>query len=218
MPVYSPPPVDPVSASLTLGDRIVDLTSRALVVSVVPSPRWARESEVLSGVRAAADSGADLVEVPADPSLLGPAAQAGFVPVAARVTTASSARAALSAGASLLLVPAESLEVVRAGDGPQTPSGEMSPGVSWEDMAGSLAVMVRDIGGVQALRAPGGGPPAVTGGESPVAFDTLHLTEVDLVAEATLALSCGARVVRTHDVRKVRRVVEVIASLLEVRQ
>jgi hypothetical protein len=38
------------------------------------------------------------------------------------------------------------------------------------------------------------------------------------VAEASLALAVGARVVRTGDVRRTRRVVEVMAHLLEARR
>lgn len=224
MPVYSPPPVEPVTARMTLGDRTVDLASRALAVAVVPSPRWARESEVISGVHAAADAGADLVEVPADPKLLGPAAQAGGPPVAARVATAPSARAALAAGAGLLLVPAENLDLVRAGEQPREGSGAVNSARPHQDINRSLAVMVQEIGGVRACRAALSSSSALqdsissgAGGEVPVAFDTLHLTDVDLVAETTLALSLGARIVRTHDIRKVRRVIEVIASLLEAR-
>lgn len=214
MPVYSPPPVEPVKASLTFGDRAVDLASRALVVTVVPSPRWARESEVISGVHAAADSGADIVEVPADPRLLGPAAQLGVLPVAARVTTTSAARAALTAGAGLLLVPAENLDLVMSSD-VQNVDDDPAADRHQESLAGRLAVMVRAISDIPERRA--GQLPSAEG-ELPVAFDTLHLTDVDLVAEATLAISLGARLVRTHDIRKVRRVVEVIASLLEARQ
>jgi hypothetical protein len=220
MPVYSPPPVEPVRTSLTMGDHAVDLATRALVVAVVPSPRWAREAEVVAGVRAAADGGADLVEVPADPRLLGPAAQLDVVPVAVRVTTPSAAKAASAAGASLLLVPAESLDVVTAGDGLLDPAGEPrksgEPGERRGAVPGRpLAVMVQDIAGIQRFRS--GSSVAPIEGELPVAFDSLHLTDVDLVAETTLALSVGARLVRTHDIRKVRRVVEVIAAVLEVR-
>lgn len=185
------------------------------MVSVVPSPTWARESEVIAAVKAAAEAGADLAEVPADPRLLGPAAQAGHLPLAARATTAATARAARVAGAALVVVPAEKLADVTAGAAagspagtPQRPGqGPSGPIASWP-----LAVMVQDA---QAVR------PAREGAElhDPVVMlDTLHMSPVDLVAEASLALSLGARMVRTNDVRRTRRVVEVIATVLEARR
>src|SRR5262245_36361765 len=106
------PPVPRVEPGLSLGGRAVDLTARALVVAVVPSPRWGREAEVLAGVRQAAAGGADVVEAPAEPRLLGPAAAAEIVPVAARVSTPDGARAAWAAGARLLLVPDEQVDQV----------------------------------------------------------------------------------------------------------
>src|SRR5687767_7477993 len=105
MTVSAAPPVPDVSPTLRLGGRTLDLSTRAVVVAVVPTPRFGREAEVLAGVRAAGLAGADAVEVPAEPRLLGPAATAGELTVAARVTTADGARAAWSAGARLLLAP-----------------------------------------------------------------------------------------------------------------
>lgn len=219
MSVYSPPPVERVRASLTLGDRVVDLATRALVVSVVPSPTWARESEVIAAVKAAADAGADLAEVPADPRLLGPAAQAGHLPLAARVTTAATARAARVAGAALVVVPAEKLADVTAGatagssaGAPQRPGQEPSgPIASWP-----LAVMVQDAQAVRPARE--GAELAGELHDPVVVLDTLHMSPVDLVAEASLAVSHGARVIRTNDVRRTRRVVEVMATVLEARR
>jgi hypothetical protein len=195
MTVSAAPPVPDVSPTLRLGGRTLDLSTRAVVVAVVPAPRFGREAEVLAGVRAAALAGADAVEVPAEPRLLGPAATAGELTVAARVTTADGARAAWSAGARLLLVPgpdvAEVLEGRQADD-------------AWQ-----LAVLVTSAAAARGR---------VQDGADLVALDTVGLDRVDAVAEESLALSVGARLVRTTDVRRTRRVVEVMAHLLEARR
>jgi hypothetical protein len=213
MSVYTPPPVERVRASLPLGDRVVDLATRALVVSVVPSPTWARENEVIAAVRAAADAGADLAEVPADPRLLGPSAQAGHLPLAARVTTAPAARAARRAGASLLVVPAEYLADVTAATAAQEgPAGRMPDPLT----DSPLAVLVPDAHAARRARAAQ--TPVAGQDEQIVELDTLHRKGVDLVTETSLALAFGARVVRTNDIRMTRRVIEVMATLLEARR
>jgi hypothetical protein len=189
------PPVTIPALGLSFGAGPIDLATRALVVAVVPTPRWGREAEVLAGVRQATEAGADVVEVPAEPRLLGPAAAADLVPVAARVATADAARAAVSAGARLLLVPApQALSVV---DDPA--AGE------WP-----LATLVTD--------APAGRDAIAADPDRPVALDVTALPAIDGVAETSLALSVGVRLVRTGDVRRTRRVVEVMARLLEARR
>jgi hypothetical protein len=189
------PPVTTPDLGLSFGAGPIDLATRALVVAVVPPPRWGREAEVLAGVRQAADAGADVVEVPAEPRLLGPAASAGIVPVAARVTAADAARAAWAAGARLLLVPA-----------PQAPPVVDDPAASdWQ-----LATLVTD--------ARGGRAAVAAHPDRPVALDVTGLPPVDAVAEASLAIAVGVRVIRTGDLRRTRRVVEVMAHLLEARR
>jgi hypothetical protein len=189
------PPVTTPDPGLSFGAGPIDLTTRALVVAVVPPPRWGREAEVLAGVRQAAEAGADVVEAPAEPRLLGPAAGAGLVPVAARVSTPQAARAAWSAGARLLLVPALQAPEVAA----DPAAGE------WQ-----LATLVTDA---RAGRAAVAAHP-----DRPVALDVTGLQPVDAVAEASLALAVGVRLVRTGDLRRTRRVVEVMAHLLEARR
>ena len=196
MTVSSAPPVPDVSLSLRLADRTVDLATRALVVAVVPSPRFGREAEVGAGVRAAAAAGADVVEVPAEPRLLGPvAAAAPDVTVAAQVTTAEAGGAAWSAGARLLLVPAEHVAAVEAG----RPADD-----EWQ-----VAVLVTTAEA---------GRDQVRDGAGAVALDTAPLGRVDAVSEESLALAVGVRLVRTTDIRRTRRVVEVMAHLLEARR
>jgi hypothetical protein len=189
------PPVTKPDLGLSFGDGPIDLATRALVVAVVPPPRWGREAEVLAGVRQAAEAGADVVEAPAEPRLLGPAASAGIVPVAARVTTAEGARAAWAAGARLLLVPAPQASAVL--DDPAAPE--------WQ-----IATLVTD--------ARSGRAEVADHPDRPVALDVTALPPIDGVSEASLALAVGVRLVRTGDLRRTRRVVEVMAHLLEARR
>jgi hypothetical protein len=193
------PPVSLVDQALSFADRSFDLTTRAVVVAVVPTPRWGREAEVLAGLRQAAESGADVVEVPVEPRLLGPAAAAGIVPVAARVDTVEAARGAWSAGARLLLVPDGQVDPIAAAAPPDAgPEG-------WQ-----LATLVTSaVAGRDAVAAGHG---------RPVALDVTGLAPLDGVSEASLALSVGVRVVRTADVRRTRRVTEVMGRLLEARR
>lgn len=196
MSVSPAPPVPVVSAGLTLLDRSVDLTTRAVVVAVVPTPRFGREAEVVAGVYAAASAAADVVEVPAEPRLLGPAAAKAEVPLAARVETADAARAAWSAGARLLLVPAAAIDEVVAGQGPAD---------EWQ-----LAAMVQTAKqGRDAVQAH---PDRLVG------LDVTGLSGADAVSEESLALAVGVRLIRTADLRRSRRVVELMAHLLEARR
>jgi hypothetical protein len=219
----SAPPVPRVDLQLVLtrpsGEaRTVDLATRALVVAVVPPPRWGREAEVLAGVAAAAEAGADVVEVPADPRLLGPAAAQGDSPVTAQVETAAAARAALAAGASFVLVPHDRLDDVvgSAPDDDPTASGPTNgraprPGAAADPSAPGRVVTV-----VATARA---GRDAVAAEPTrPVALDVAALSGADAVSEESLALAVGVRLVRTGDVRRTRRVVEVMAHLLEARR
>lgn len=194
MVLSAAPSVPEVGLSLSLGGRVVDLASRALVVAVVPPPRWAREMEVVAGVRAAAGAGADLVEVPAEPRLVGPAAGAGDVPVAARVDGADAAHAAHVAGASVLIVPSDHVEQVVA-----DPRSE-----EWQ-----VAVLVE--------RARGARDAVAEAPDRPVVLDVTSLDGPDAVSEEALAISVGARLIRTGDVRRSRRVIEVMAHLLQAR-
>jgi hypothetical protein len=203
--VTAPTPAgDRVNTTLHLGGAAIDLATRARVVAVVPTPRWGREAEVLAGVEAAARAGVDLVEVPAEPRLLGPAAASGTIPVVATVRSDADAAAAREAGAALLLVPPANLQGVLA-----TPDRSVDPGTR---RAAPVAVLVPDAPGVLAAR--GHDATAVL----PIALDTLRLGAVDGVVETSLALTAGARLVRTQHIRQARRVVEVMTALLEARR
>jgi hypothetical protein len=54
--------------------------------------------------------------------------------------------------------------------------------------------------------------------DRPVVLDSTGLAGVDAVSEESLALAVGVRLVRTRDLRRSRRVVEVMAHLLEARR
>jgi hypothetical protein len=193
------PPVSLVDQALSFADRSFDLTTRAVVVAVVPTPRWGREAEVLAGLRQAAEAGADVVEVPSEPRLLGPAAAAEIVPVAARVDSPEAARGAWSAGARLLLVP----------DGQVAPIAAAAPDAAAPD-GWQLATLVTS--------ARAGRDAVDAGSGRPVALDVVGMAPLDGVSEASLALSVGVRIVRTSDVRRTRRVTEVMGRLLEARR
>jgi hypothetical protein len=211
MAVSTAPPVAEVDLTLTLGSRTIDLATRALVVGVVPTPRWAREAEVAAGVRAAADAGADLVDVPAEPRLIGPAAAAGEIPVAVRVDTADAAQAAHHAGAALLLIPAGSDVAVAAQDPATGGEAGRQEGTTTAGGAGwRVATLAADAAGARDAAAAASG--------RPIALDVTRLSGVDAVAEESLGLAVGVRLVRTRDVRRTRRVVEVMAHLLEARR
>ncbi|HEY3144216.1 MAG TPA: hypothetical protein VGJ86_24005, partial [Acidimicrobiales bacterium] len=191
MSVSAAPPVPRVDLTLTLttpthGSRTVDLATRALVVAVVPTPRWGREAEVLAAVAAAADSGADLAEVPAEPRLLGPAAAQGAVPVAVRVGDTAEARAALSAGAALLLVDLDRVEaVLDPSEDHDEDEGTPRPGAPPPSADWPLAVMVDTARAARDASTP---TP-----ERPVALDVTRLADIDAVSEESLGLAVGAR-------------------------
>ena len=54
--------------------------------------------------------------------------------------------------------------------------------------------------------------------DRPVALDVTRLADIDAVSEESLGLAVGARLIRTADLRRTRRVVEVMAHLLDARR
>ena len=103
--IASLPSVPRVVATLALGDDVVDLSTRALVAGVVPSPRFGREGEVVATATAITDRGADLVDISLPPRLVGAASRVAILPVVARGGSLVGARAAARAGVSVVLVP-----------------------------------------------------------------------------------------------------------------
>jgi hypothetical protein len=190
---------------VSIGGQVLDLRGRVLVAGVVPAPRFGREGEVAATARAVAASGADLVDVSLAPRLLAAAARAVSVPVAATVTSLDQAAAAARAGAALALVPPDALaDVLAAGGGlPERAA----------DLAGiALAVVVHDPAALPA------GAAVAAGAGAPLAFDSTRLTSEDALAAESLAVSDGCRVLRTADVRRSRRVAEVLGAVLSARR
>lgn len=191
-----PPPIPRVDVALDLGDGPVDLATRALTAAAVAPPRFGREAELLAAAKAATAAGADLVDVSLEPRLVGSVARGGDLPVATRVATVESAEAARAAGAAVLLIAADLTELAdRAAD------------EGWP-----TALVVDDVADVEAARG------TAESHRFPLAIDTTRLTAADAIAHEAVAISSGCRIVRTTDVRRTRRVVEVLAALLEARR
>jgi hypothetical protein len=189
----APPPVPRVELTLQLGDSTFDLRWRALVAGVVPAPRFGRESEVLATVRAAGQAGADLAVASLPPRLIGPAARAGGVPMAVKVSSLDEARVALGAGAALVLVPVD-LAAAAAEAG-------------W-----TAAMLVDDLGAIDRARSLAEDHPM------PLAVDSSGLPPTEALAVESAAIPSGCRLVCTTDVRRTRRVVEAVAALLAARR
>jgi competence protein ComEC len=183
---------------VSLAGTPVDLRSRVLVVAVVPAPRFGRENEVAATARAAAALGADLVDVSLEPRLLGSARHASPVPVVATAASLDAAAVAGLAGAALALVPRD---VVAAASGDDL----TAVGVP-------LAVVVADPAGVAAA------VELATRVGAPVAFDSTRLRAAEALAAEALAVTDGCRLVRTADVRRARRVAEVLGAVLAARR
>lgn len=197
-PVVLPPPPDPSTGPvLPLPAGPVDLTARVLVAGVVPSPRFGREGEVTATAAAVAAQGADLVDVSLEPRLIGPAVGAVDVPVVTRAATVEVAVAAGTAGAAVVLLP----PAVVAG----APPGALG------STGASVVVLVDGLGHL----AEGIAVAARAG--IPVGIDSWGLGRDDAIAAESLAVSAGCRLIRTGDVRRSRRVAEVLGAVLAAR-
>lgn len=191
-----PPPIPRVDAALDLGDGPVDLATRALTAAAVPPPRFGREAELLAAAKAVTAAGADLVDVSLEPRLVGSVARAGDLPVATRVTSVDAAESARAAGVAVLLIAVDLADLADRAAVERWPA----------------ALVVDDLADIEAARVR-----AESHG-FPLAFDTTRLTAADAIAHEAVAISSGCRIVRTTDVRRTRRVVEVLAALLEARR
>jgi hypothetical protein len=181
---------------VTVGESTFDIRHRALVAAVVPMPRFGRESEVAAAIRAAGQAGADLVDASLPLRLVGPAARSGAMPVAVRVASGDEAGRARAAGAGLLLVLARDdtavADVVAAGL--------------------PVALLVDEVAAVAAAR------DLAEGHGMLLAVDVSGRSRDDALALESAAVPLGCRVVCTPDVRRTRRVVEVVAALLAARR
>jgi hypothetical protein len=196
VPSHTPLPLD--RDVVSLAGTPVDLRSRVLVVGVVPAPRFGREAEVAATAVAVAASGADLVDVSLGPRLVGPAGRASPVAVVATVASLDAAAAAGRAGAALALVRSDVVAAARAED--------------LRAVGLPLAVVVADPAGVAGAVALAGRIGA------PAAFDSTRLPVADALAAEALAVTDGCRLLRTADVRRARRIAEVLGAVLRARR
>jgi hypothetical protein len=180
-------------ADLVLAGEPVDLRARVLVAGVVRSPRFGREGEVLATAAAVRAAGADLVDVSLPPRLAAPVARAGSGPVAMRVGSAPDAEAARRAGA----------DVVFASPGL---AGELA-----ERRGVAIAVLVDDLAALAEARA------VADHHGLPLAIDAAAWTGPEAVGREAAAVALGCRLIRTADVRRSRRVAEVMAAILAAR-
>jgi hypothetical protein len=188
-----------VDVSLRLGERVVDLATRALVAGVVPLPRFGREGEVVATAASVVAQGADLADVSLPPRMVGPVTRSGRIFVVARVGSVTDAVAAVRAGAVAVLAP---LTMV---------AGEKRDG----DLAltgAALLVVVDNLSELADARAE-----ARRWGAA-VAFDSTRLSGAAAIGCEAAAVADGSRLLRTADVRRSRRVAEVMAAILAARR
>lgn len=193
MAAPTPLPVPVAGTGLVLAGRSVGLRTRVLVAGIVPAPRFGRESEVLATAAAVRDAGADLLDVSLPPRLVGPAARSGIAPVAVRAGSAAEVEAARRAGAAVVLVGAELAEEL--GDGP-----------------GATAVIAGDLAALAAARE------VAERRGLPLALDAGGWTGPEAVGREAAAVALGCRLIRTADVRRSRRVAEVMGAILAARE
>lgn len=192
-------PVPAADVTLTLRGQVVDLAARVLVAGVVPAPRFGRENEVVATAAAVAASGADLVDVSLPPRMIGPVARAGGAPVVVRAGSIDQALAAARAGAALVLVPAGLL-------------AELSDAGTWAALDTPAAVVTDDLAGIADARA------VAERFRVPLAIDSTDATAADATGAESMAIAEGCRLVRTREVRRSRRVAEVMGALLGARR
>jgi hypothetical protein len=205
----SPPPVPPVGVVLPLAGETVDLGARVLVAGVVPPPRFGREAEVAATAAAVAAAGADLVDVPLPARLAGPVAARPGTSVSILATSPDQAATAARIHARVVMVApdlvAAAVDAVADGGGGRGGS---------DATAGSrttVAVLVDDLGAIPAARA------AAAAGRLPLAFDATRVSGAEAIARESAAVAEGCRLLRSTDVRRSRRVAEVMSAILGAR-
>ena len=140
----------------------------------------------------------------------------GRLPVAMRATTADELAVAFSVGAHVVMVPSSLAgEAVRAAGATLGPSGSGEP--ADRSGAGSsshpaVSVLVDDLDALEAARAQAE-PQSL-----PLAFDSTAWSGAAATARESAAVAGGCRLLRSSDVRRSRRVAEVMAALLAARR
>jgi hypothetical protein len=203
----SPLPVPRVDAVVPLAVGEVGLATRVLVAGVVPPPRFGREAEVLAGAAALVAAGADLVDVSLPPRLAGPVAAQAGVSVAARATSAGEVAAAFRVGARLVLVPPDLADAAVTAWRAMASSAMASRSTA-SRAAAAVGIVVDELPDVPGARA------VAEEGGLPLAFDATRRAGAEAIADESAAIAAGCRVLRTGDVRRSRRVAEVMGALL----
>lgn len=187
-----------VELSFPVGDRVVDLSTRPLVAGIVPLPRFGREAEAAATAISVVAQGANLVDVSLPPRLVGSVAASVPVPVVARVGSVEDALAVAQAGASAVLALAPLLTDLCGH--PDLVSLGAVPVLVIDDLSGLSEASARAAD----LRVP-------------LAFDSSGLAVAPAIGCESAAIAEGCRLVRTADVRRSRRVAEVMAAILGAR-
>jgi hypothetical protein len=198
------PPVPGVEEAVLVGRVSVDLRCRVLVAGIVPAPRFGREAEVEAGVADVVARGADLADVTSPARLAGAAARRGH-PLAVRTDSPDGVAAARTLGAAMVLVPPP---VAAQLTGPASASGTATPAEQGASGGLALAVVVDDVTELGRARVEAERLGAV------LAFDSARWSGAAATAREAAAVTGGCRVVRSADVRRSRRVAEVMAALL----
>jgi hypothetical protein len=207
-------PAPPGAGVVHIGGVDVDLRSRVLVAGVVPSPRFGREAEVDAAVGALASLGADIADVSLPRPLAGAAVRSGRLPVAVRASTQDDVDTALALGAQVVLVPPDLAEGAATAVRGAATHGEplraaSAPGVPSPPV---VSVEVDDLAGLDAARA------AAEPQGLPLTFDSAAWAGPAATARESAAVAGGCRLLRTADVRRSRRVAEVMGALLAARR
>jgi hypothetical protein len=180
---------------LTLGEQTYDVTTRPLVIGTIP----ALATEKVATARRFVQEGAAAIEV-TDPAAVDAVRAAVDIPVGIATDRFDAVWVAYQAGAVFGTCPDPAFLVLSAESG--------------------AAVVVRDVGPAKAahipadriaVEMPAGHRLASRRSSSPM------LVTTNVVAVAALAVTDGARVVRTTEVKAMRRVCDVLAAIIEAR-
>ncbi len=176
-----------------------------LVAGVVPAPRFGREGEVVATAAALVAAGADLVDVSLPPRMIGPVVRAGRAPVVVRAATLDQAAAAGRAGATAVLLP---VALLAAG----FDNGAAVDDADRGGLGAAPVAVVDDLTDLAEARS------VAERLRVPLAFDSTRWSAADAAARESAAIADGCRLLRTTDVRRSRRVAEVMAAILQARR
>lgn len=204
------PPVPRTGTTLRIGGECLDLRRRVLVAGVVPAPRFGREAEVQAGAGAVLALGADLVDVPPPARFAGVVAGTAGRHVAMRASSVDQVVAARAAGVEVIMV-SPALAADLAGGDPAVTDHDRDTSGGPAGLAG-VVVVVDDLADAAAGRAQ------AERWRVPLAFDSTQWSAAAASAREAAAVAAGCRLLRSNDVRRSRRVAEVMGALLAARR